>query len=337
MSTIRSFDKPFEVVDYTQELLLVPNQWGLINSLNLFNEESVAQHTITVESREGTIALITDRMRGERNNVNSDDSRIIRAFSIPHFPLDDAIFPEDVQGKRAYGSPDAAEQEDMVMARKMMRIRQNHAITLEAARAQAITAGTAYAPNGTVVADYYSEFGITRKEVDFVLGTATTDVAAKVEEVIAHIQDNVKTGGVVSGVTALCSPTFFAALIAHAKVSEAFKYYTSTQEPLRERLGGGGLYRRFEWAGATFIEYRGDYNGTALIPSGDAYFVPSGVDDLMVTYFSPANKFSHVNTLGEQAYSFVYRSPNDDKITIETESNFLNVLRRPAAIVRAYT
>jgi hypothetical protein len=29
----RSFEKPFELVDYTEELLLVPNKWGLINEL----------------------------------------------------------------------------------------------------------------------------------------------------------------------------------------------------------------------------------------------------------------------------------------------------------------
>ena len=336
MAITRSFDKPFEVVDYTEELMLVPNKWGLINQLGLFMEESVAQHTVTFEESAGSIALVTDRVRGERNNVNKDDTRKIRSFPVPHFPLDDAIFPEDIQGKRAYGDPNAAEMEDMVMARKLERIRNNHAITLEAARAQAIVSGTAYAPNGTIAIDYFTEFGITREEIDFDLGTATTDVAGKVEQAIAHIQDQALTGGVVEGVVCLCSPGFFSKLIAHAKVTEAYKYYSSTQEPLRNRLGGAGLYRRFMWAGVEFIEYRGSYNGTALIPTDDAYFVPTGVEDMFVTYFSPANKFSHVNTLGEQAYAFQYRNETDDKILIQTESNFLNVVRRPAISVRAY-
>lgn len=337
MPTVRSFEKPFEVVDYTQELLLVPNTWGLINDLSIFRNEPVAQHSITVESSAGTLSVIADQPRGARNNVNKDDTRQLRSFAIPHFPLDDQVTPNDVQGKRAYFDPDAPETEAAVIARKLERIRRNHAVTVEAARAFAITNGAVYAPNGTVVGNYYTDFGVTRKQVDFVLGTAGTDVTAKGEEVIAHIQDNILTGETVTGVTALCSPEFFAKLIAHATIKEAYKYYTSTQEPLRQRLGGNGLYRRFEFGGITYIEYRGVYNGTRLIPANDAYFLPNGTSETFISYFSPANKFSHVNTLGEEAYVFAYRDQKDEEILLQSEHNALHLVRRPAAVVRGLT
>lgn len=335
MAIIRSFNNAFTVEDLTEELLLVPNTYGLINQMNIFRNEGVSQHTITVESLSGTLAVIGDKVRGERNNVNKDDTRLIRSFAIPHFPLDDAVKPEDVQGKRAYGSADAAETEAAVIARKLERIRRNHAVTVEAARAFALTTGAVYAPNGTVVDNYYTSFGITRKEVTFDLDVGTTDVLAKIEEVIAHIQDNILTGEMGYQVVALCSPTFFAALISHAKVTEAYKYYTSTQEPLRQRLGGPtAAYRRFVFGGVEFVEYRGSYNGSALIPAGDAYFMPAGTEDVFVSYYSPANKFSHVNTIGEEAYVFQYRSPTDDQIVLQSEHNALHLVRRPACVVR---
>jgi hypothetical protein len=336
MATIRSFDKPFEMVDYTQELLLIPNQWGLINELGIFSEEGVAQHTVTVESRDGTLGLITDKVRGERNNVSQDEGRTLRSFAIPHFPLDDAIKPEDISGKRAYGSPDMAETEASVLARKLERIRRNHAITLEAARAHAIVNGTVYSPAGTVSGNFFTDFGVTRKTVDYVLGTTTTDVLAKGEEVIAHVQDNILSGESVSGIVVLCSPAFFAKLISQAGVKEAYKYYSSTQEPLRQRLGSG-MYRRFEHGGITYIEYRASYNGTALIPTGEAYAVPVGTSDTFKTYFSAANKFEFVNTIGEPAYVFTYRDPKGSEIAIQSESNFLNLVRRPAVLVKLTT
>jgi hypothetical protein len=332
----RSFEKPFELVDYTQELLLVPNQWGLINELGLFSEEPVSQHSVTVESSEGTLGLVTDQVRGARNTMNKNDTRSLRSFPIPHFPLDDAVKPEDVQGKRAYGSPDQAETEAAVIARKLERIRMNHAVTLEAARAYAITAGAIYAPNGTVAGSFYTDFGITRKSIDFVLGTTTTDLNAKSEEGIAHIQDTIQSGEVVSNIIVLCSPAFFGKLINHATIKESYKYYTSTQEPLRNRLGSG-VYRRFVHGGVEYIEYRGSYNGVALIPAGEAYMLPQGTSDMFLTYFSPANKFSHVNTLGEQAYVFTYKDPTDTQIQIQSESNFLNLIRRPQAVVKLLT
>ena len=337
MPTIRSFDKPFEVVDLTEELNLIPNTWGLINELGIFGAEGVAQHSITVESMASTLAVITDQVRGTRNNVSKDDPRALRSFAIPHFPLDDYVTPQDLQGKRAYGNTDAAETEAAVVARKLERIRKNHAVTLEAARAFAITTGQVYAPNGTVVGNYYTDFGITRKEVDFVLGTAGTEVNEKGEEVIAHIQDNILSGETVSGIVALCSPQYFGKLIKQANVKEAYKYYASTQELLRQRLGGGGLYRRFEHGGITYIEYRGSYNGTALIPAGDAYFMPTGTADMFISYFSPANKFSHVNTVGEQAYVFQYRDQKDESILLQSEHNALHLIRRPGAIVRGFS
>lgn len=336
MAQVRSFEKPFELVDYTQELLLIPNTWGLINELGVFRNEPVAQHSVTVESSNGTLGLVTDQVRGNRNTMNKDIDRTLRSFAIPHFPLDDSVKPQDVQGKRAYGSADAAETEAAVIARKLERIRMNHAVTLEAARAYALTTGAIYAPNGTVAGNFYTDFGVTRKEIDFVLGTSTTDLTAKSEEAIAHIQDNILSGETVTNVTVLCSPAFFGKLINHPTVKEAYKYYTSTQEPLRQRLGSG-LYRRFVHGGVEYIEYRGSYNGTALIPAGDAYAMPLGTSDMFISYFSPANKFEFVNTLGEQAYVFTYRDPKGAEITIESESNFLNLVRRPGALVRLYT
>lgn len=332
MPTIRSFDKPFELVDYTPEIQLIPNKWGLINELGIFSSEPVSQHSVTIESQEGTLGLITDQVRGARNLVNKDTTRNLRSFAIPHFPLDDYVTPQDVQGKRAYGNTDAADTKEAVIARKLERIRRNHAATLEAARAYAITTGAVYAPNGTVVDNYYTSFGITRKSVDFVLGTSTTNVVSKIDEVVAHIQDNILTGDVISNVVVLCSPTFFTKLIDHAAVKEAFKYYQSTQEPLRNRLGSG-LYRRFVWQGVEFIEYRGSYNGSALITAGKAYAIPMGTSDTFVSYFSPANKFSFVNTLGEEVYVFSQEDAGDEKITLQSESNFLNLIRRPQVSV----
>lgn len=340
MAITRSFGSngQFELVDYTQEILTIPNQWGLINEMGLFTESGVAEHTITIEKSSRDATLILDRVRGERAYQNKDGTRELHSFPIPHFPYADYITPADVQGKRAYGAGDAAETLAAVRARKLERIRMSHAWTLEAARCQALTAGTVYAPNGTVSVNWFTSFGVTQKAVDFVLGTATTDITAKIEEVIAHVQDNAGFGGSATGVMALCSPEFFSKLIAHDSMKTAYQFYVSTQEPLRNRLGGAStLYRRFQHGGVEFVEYRGSYNGSRLIPAGDAVFVPTGISDLFVTYYGPANKFEFANTIGEQVYAFEYSDPKGEKIEIETETNFINMLTRPQLVVRGFT
>lgn len=338
MSIIRSYDKPFELTDLTEELLLVPNTYGLINDLGIFRSEPVTQHQITVESNGSTLSLIPDQVRGARNNVGQDSTRNLRSFPIPHFPVDDYLSPQDLQGKRAYGS-DAAETEAAVLMRKIERIRKAHAITVEFARAKAITTGTIYAPNGTVAGNYYTDFGVTRKEIAFDLSNAATDVLAKQREVIDHIQENIGNGEVPNGFVALCSPEYFDDYIKQAGVKEAYKFYSSTQEPLRNGLRFG-RYASFTHGDVTLYRYIGTYKdatGTAqrIIPAGDAYYLPAGTAETFISYYSPANKLDLVNTLGEEAYMFTYRDPKGSKIEIESEHNALHLVRRPQVIVRA--
>lgn len=344
MPIIRDFTNPFNIADWTQELLIVPNQYGKIQAMGLFQAEGVATNTVTFEQINQSIGLIGDRPRGERNNVGKDYTRLIRSYPVPHFPYDDAIKPEDIQGKSAYGGAGAGVPEvlDQVRARKLERIRRSHAQTLETARVRTLTTGDIYAPNGTIAGNFYTDFSVTRKEVDFDLDTNTTNVLAKIEEVVAHIQDNAFTGDVINEVVALCSPEFFTKLISHASVNTAYQYYVSTQEPLRrggrEMGRAGGLDREFVHGAIRFMEYRGfDPLGARFIPANEAYFVPVGTDEVFKTYFGPANRFEFTNTLGMEAYAFEYRNQTDTEILLQSESNFINVIRRPQLVVKGFT
>ena len=336
---IRDLANPFKISDWTEELLVVPNMYGKIQQMGLFDVEGVATETVSFEEINQNIGLIGDRPRGERNNVSKDYTRKIRAYSIPHFPLDDAISPRDIQGKAAYGGSGAGTPEvlDQVRARKLERIRRMHAQTLEVARVKTLTTGAIYAPNGTIAGNFYTDFSVTRKEVDFVLGTGTTEVVLKNEEVIAHIQDNLFTGDIVTNVIGLCSPQFFSKYITQAGVKAAYSQYESSQEPLRNRLGSG-INRTFTHGGVTLVEYRGfSPDGTQFIPSGDAYFFPLGTQDVFKTYFGPAERFDTVNTIGVEAYIFEFMNQTNTEIQLQSESNFINVVRRPQCVVRAFS
>ena len=340
MATIRSYTNAFEVVDVTQELQLIPNSWTLLNDSGLFSEEFLSTNTVTFEEQAKTLGLIGDQFRGAKPQANKDDNRKIRSYPVAHFPIVDAILPEDIQGKRAYGSTDMAETEAAVLARKMERIRRNMDITMEVSRFSTLTTGQLYAPNGTITGNLFTDFGITQKSVDFVLGTAGTDVVGKVEEVVAHMQDNANTGDVITGIIAYCSPEWFAKLIAHAKIQTAYQYFSATEGQMiqRNRAGGNnGLYREFTYAGIRFIEVRTVLAGQRLIPAGEVVFVPTGTTDTFVSYFGPANRMDFVNTIAERGYLWTYRDPKGQGIDIDGEFNVTSICRRPALVVKATT
>lgn len=327
----------FSLTDWTQEVSFIPNTWGLINNLGIFGTLPVAEHTVSFQEVSKDFGLILDRVRGDRANTNKDYNRKIHTFPIPHFPLEDAIFPKDVQGKSAYGNLSEAETLEGVRARKMERIRLSHAATLEYARAVALTTGNIYAPNGTVALNWFSEFGVTQQVVNFAFSNASTSIIGASELAIAGIQDN---SGMISyaGVVALCSPEFFAALISHPTIAPAYQFYTSTQSPLRDRLAQGGsvtaLHRQFEHGSVLYIEMRDQFAGNRLIPASTAVFVPTGTD-FFQTYFGPAERFDIVNTLGQEVYMFEQAAPNGTAINIETESNFANALLKPMTVIKA--
>lgn len=338
---VRDFGNGYNVVDWTEEVNTIPNQWGLIGQLGIFSTEKLDLHVAVFEEIIKDGALIVDRVRGDRSSQGQDASRKMHTFMVPHFPYDDAIYPQDIQGKRAYGKNDEAETLDLVRARKLARIRQNHAWTLEFARAQTITKGTVYAPNGTVQQDWYQEFTQAPRPaaIDFLLGTAETEISSKIEEALAAIQDN--SGSVhYTGVVGLSGTEFFEKLIRHAKIQQAYLYYSSTTEPMRRRLSEGGsavgMRRTFEYMGVTFIEMRDSYVGKRLVEPKECYFVPTGTEHFK-TYFSPANRFQFVNTTAEEVYVFEKMNDNGTKYEIETESNFINALMKPLMVVAART
>lgn len=331
----------FDLVDLTSAVRNIPIQWGSFNTMGIFTEEPVTSEQVLFEESTYNGALIVDRVRGEKNLVSSDPTRKMHSFLVPHFPLDDYITPKDLQSKSAYEDFSQEEQLQKVRQRKLERLAQNHDWTLNKARAQALFSSTVYAPSGTVVQNWDTEFGISRTAVDFALGTSTTEVLAKIETVVQAIQDNM-SGEIFSGIIIPCDTGFFNNLIKHPSVQNAYKYYQSAQagDPMRTRLAPNGsplpMFREFSFGGVTFREVRDAYNGTKIVTANEGVAVPTG-SDMFKTYFAPASRFGLVNTNGERMYAFEQTNTKGTKIEIESESNHVSALLRPQGVIRVYS
>jgi len=333
MTLARDFTDPNKVVEFTQAVNLIPNQYGLLNEKGLFSSEYISQNTLQFESIGASISVIPDAFRGTRRQVNKQPGGKMLTYSSTFHPLDDALFASELQGVRRFGTADQPDVESERIAKKLESIRRSHAATLETARWVTLTTGAQYAPNATQAANFYTDFGISRVTKDLLLGTATTEVMQIIQEAVASIQDTILSGEVVNGFTVYCSPGFFAKLTKHAKVTAAFTYYSSIQEPLRQGFRSG-KFQRFEYGGVTFIEVRGGYNGQLFIPVNEAYMVAEGTTDIFKTYFTPAARFDTVNTIAEEVYVWMFKNQGNTEITVQSESSFVNVLTKPQAVVQ---
>jgi hypothetical protein len=197
--------------------------------------------------------------------------------------------------------------------------------------------GTVKDGAGTTLYNYFTEFGLTQISVDFVLGTNTTNVQAKVREVLRKIEEELK-GESMTSIHALVSPEFFDKLISHPKVEEAYKYYASTgAQPLRD-----DTRQRFPFAGVMFEEYNATVTlstGTTekLVPANEGIAFPLGTIDTFVTYGAPANLIETVNTVGLPIYARQLSRPDGSVIEVKTEASILPVNKRPRLAVRLYS
>lgn len=331
-------NEAFRGVQLTANVNVVPNSYGRLNELGLFPGEGVATTAVAVQYANGALNLLPTRVRGGPPSLGLSPKNNVRYFAVPHIPHDDYVTAGDVQNIMALGGDTLANVETVVN-RKLLRMRRKHAITLEHLRMGALK-GIILDADGSTILNLYTEFGITEKVVSFALGTGTTDVVAKCREVIGYIEDNLM-GDVMTGVHCLASPTFFAALVAHANVKEAYKYFASApnQNVLRD-----DVRRYFPFGGITFEEYRGtatsvNEDGTTtvrkFIPDNEARFFPVGTTETFATYFAPPDILSEANEIGTEIYVDTAMDPEFSRwMKLHTQSNPLPLVKRPALLVK---
>lgn len=340
--TIRAFGSNFEVVDQTQSLLKVPQTWQLLGSSGLFQDESLTTHVATFQEVNGSLTVIGDSIPGSKPMSVGNDLRKIHSYALTHHNVVDSLYPSDIQGKSAYNDLSVEDTEAAQLVRKLEKIRRSFAVTREIARFKTLGTGNVWSPNGTISGNFYSDFGYTRNEVDFVFGTATTDIIAKCESIIADFQAKSQDGEIITGVTGYASPAFFTALIGHAKtqVSYSAQMQIAGANIQRERAQNGAgalqLYRTFNFGGIKFIEVPTVLAGTTLITAKDCIFVAEGTTDGFVSFYGPARRFGYIGTRAEIEYAWTQRTQDLKEIKIEAECNMLHTLKKPYLVSRGY-
>lgn len=328
----------FSSTSLTEAINIVPNDYGRIRELGLFNNEPIATTTVSIEYANGTLNLLPTRERGAPSSLGMPEKRGARQFACFHIPHDDFVRADDVQNILARVAEDGVvDAVQSVVNRKQIVMRKKHAITLEHMRMGALR-GDILDNDGSSLLNLFTAFGVTQKSVDFLLGTAGTDVGAKIDELSGYVEDNLM-GEVTSGVHVLASPEWFAKLVGHATIKDAWKYYDGVYNVIRQ-----DVRKKFVHRGVTFEEYRGSaqylqedgtYGTRRFIPAGEAIAVPLGTTDTFSTYWAPADFIDTVNSLGEEIYVRTAVDPEFQRwVKIHSQSNPLPIVKRPALLVK---
>ncbi len=331
----------FSVTTLTTALRDLKPRPSRLGDLGLFHEESVSTTTISIERIGDILKLVSPTPRGSEGETRDMPKRNIRAIPIPHFQRDWAVYADEVQGIRAFGSTTVLET---VQGKVMTRIDAEVAdfdMTDEYSRLGAIQGVVTY-KNGDAL-DLYSTFGVSEPgEIDFDLDNGSPDDGILRRRCTGVIRSmRAALGGIpFMSVHAFCGDNFFDDLLQHAEVRETYKGH-SQAAILRDSYVGKnrGENPIFEFGGIVWenygaIESSGD--GALMgIHTDKCRFVPLGVDQLFQTYHAPADYIETVNTLGQRLYAKQWPMRNGKGIKGEVQTNPLHICTRPNSLLRA--
>ena len=288
-----------------------------------FEEAGISTLQAAVDIQDGVLSLVDVAPRGAPGDPVFGPARSAIPFIIPHLPERGQILADEVQGVRAFGSENMGEVLTTRLNERLMQMRRNIDYTLESHRLSALM-GNYIDANGNSVS-LFTTFGVAQQDVSFVLGTTTTKIRSKCLAAIGYIE-NALDGVPFTGVRALCGSTFFENLITHTNVEATFLNQAQAAE-LR-----GDPRQELNFGGIVFERYRG--TSAVKVGDNDAYAFPTGVPGLMITRFAPANYNETVNTIGLPYYSKAEPLKFGKGYELEAQSNPLNLVTRPAAVIK---
>ena len=323
----------FSLAELTVATNKLPNNPRLIQDSGIFADQGVTTRSILVEEQNGILNLLPSVPPGGPATVGNVGKRKLRSFVIPHIPHDDVVLPSDVQGVRAFGSASLADTQNRLLLQKVQTMRDKHGITLEWMRVGAMKGILVDGDAATILYNFYDQFGITAKTVDFALDDEDTEVRSKCLEVKRHIETHLFSE-VSSGVRAYVSPDFYDALTQHTQVKEAFKFYDANQQNLAADMRSG-----FRFGDIEFIEYNGSAttpDGTVnkFIADGEGHAFPLGSASTFKTFYAPADFNETVNTIGLPVYAKMEPRKFGRGWDLHTQSNPFPICLRPEVLVK---
>ncbi|MBD8556901.1 major capsid protein [Rhizobium sp. CFBP 8762] len=320
---------PFSLESLTAAVNVGTYRPGQISASGLFDEDGVSTTTISVEMRDGKLALVEPSARGGAGETTDDEKRKKVPVNIEHYQRDDSILADEVQGVRAFGSESAAETVENRVNGKTQRHAADLTMTLEHQRVGAIK-GIVTSKSGGVLVDLYKTFEIAvPAPISLGLNDPNTLVTKLWQEALYGLEDTLDEP--YDGIHVFAGRTLHQAMWQHKSVRETFLY------------GGGAAVLRqdvpdvYEFGGATWERYKTGAKatkdlGSPYIAHDRARVVPKGVADLFITRFAPGDYNETVNTKGLPFYARAIEKRNGKGYDLEVQMNAISICTRPQVL-----
>lgn len=295
-----------------------------IQSMNLFDYRGVNTTNVFIDIMNDSLGLVPTSARGSTPQSVVGDKYESRPFKTVHLAQRSNVMADEVQGIRAFDTEDGTMGVQMKISEHLAKHKRQLMLTKENHQFGAIK-GLILDADGSTILDLHDAMGTTQTEFNFVLDVTTTKVQGKCVELERLIEDTLE-GTAFTGITVLCGRGFMDQLVAHPSVEESYRRYREGAF-LRDNYRAGFVYGGILWE-----EYRAGAGIT--IRTNEAWAIPTGVPEMLVGRYAPADYVDTVNQVGIEMYSKARPLPFDKGVEIETQAEWLHINTRPNAIIR---
>jgi hypothetical protein len=324
----------------TDSINIPPYVTGRPAQLGIFTDTPIHTTYVRLGVSEQELTVIPARERGGETNLNMRGDKSGVSFDIPHFPLDDAIMPADIQNLTTWGDGDVimASLEDVYNDR-LINMRGKHDLTHSYLDWGALN-GIVLDGEGKQLLNVYEKFDLIEHSVEYDLDTATTEISPLNRQVKAYIRRELR-GTPATGLRVLAGGAFFDKYVGHPNVLEELRNYKGdTPNPGRD-----DIQDTFSFAGLTLERIDEEYkvrqsNGTLVsrkaVADDEAIVVPLGTP-FFKRYIAPPDTISGANRRPDpdtKVFVSTDDLPHDKGREIHTESNVLPICIRPQLLIR---
>ncbi|MEN5288540.1 major capsid protein [Stenotrophomonas lactitubi] len=294
--------------------------------MRLFQEQGLVGTTIVKVGINGTkLVLVPNVPRGAPGQPKGLERGKVKLLETTHLPQNSTVMADQLLGVYDPADPEGNNVAAVVNALQAVHKRDLD-FTIEFHRMGALQ-GKLLDADGSVIIDFYEEFGVSQTIIGMELNKDNSKVRTKCMAVKRAIED--KLGGIpYTGIHVFCSAGFFDALTDHPDVQKAYERWQDGAA-LRDDVRKG-----FVFGDITFEELQGNTGGDLALADGEAIAFPLGVPDMFLTRFAPADYLETVRGIGLPYYTKTAPMRMNKGIQLESQSNPLNINTRPDAVIR---
>lgn len=320
----------FNMSSLTLSINKLPEQPGILGKMGLFTQKPITTLSAMIEEKFGKLSLVQSQVRGTRVLAPPPQKRIMRSLTVPHFPENNEILADSVQGIRAFGEETVLMQLADMVNEKLQQMKNNIDATREWQRISAVQ-GIVLDADGSTIYNLFTEFNIAQQTAtaDFSKSSITTDFKTTCTA-IRRLIEHACGGTPFSELIGICGDNFYDAMCESKAVRDTYLNWTDAAKYRDSNQDRDG----FKYGSITWMNYSTKLGSTFFCPADYAWVIPKGMSDLFVEFLAPANYMETVNTLGKPYYAKQEKMKMDKGWELEAQANMLNICSRPGIPVK---